>query len=403
VTRLTRLDTTRGETLHTWPSLLPDGKAFLFEIHRGSIDSVELAVGRVDDGSITRLGIAGYSPRYLAGGRLLFSRLDGALYTVPFDLRRLSVSGTPSMAMTGVLVKSGGATDAAVAGNGTLVYLQPTELRRLVVIDRKGAVKPLAYKDDGFATPRLSPDGKHVAVVVRRGSLTDVWAGDVGGPIAPMSHDGHSDAPEWSSDGARVVWHSRENGRDVVNSRSLSGGAVGRVADGASAFSERGGARLLRMNAWLEVDRAVGNGAERDSVPFTSGRMIRVSPDGQWITVTRREVSVQRLAPPFDVHQISTGGGSDAVWGRTSSRLYYRVAGKFVVASLAFGPRVAVQHVDTLFDDRYWSLDNARVANYDVSRDESSVVAIESRGVDAEPILALHWLDDLERSRAGRN
>src|SRR4030095_4413766 len=88
------------------------------------------------------------------------------------------VSGNPVQILEGVM-QSGGGAQFSFSRLGSLVYV-PGGLtrRRLVWVDRKGVVEPLAAPPRLYAHPRLSPDGQRVAVTVV-GPKNDIWLFDL--------------------------------------------------------------------------------------------------------------------------------------------------------------------------------------------------------------------------------
>src|SRR6185503_6227882 len=108
----------------TFPSFLPGGRTVVFNLARGLPNTWEIAAVSLDDRVVRPLGITGLNPRYVASGHLLFGRLDGTLAAVPFDARRLRVTGPAVPVIDSLVVRAGGSTEIAVASNGTLVYLR---------------------------------------------------------------------------------------------------------------------------------------------------------------------------------------------------------------------------------------------------------------------------------------
>ncbi len=119
--------------------------------------------------------------RYVEPSHIVFAR-DGLLMAVPFDLDRLAVTGAPFALEEDVMVAGGsgrpasnsGAAQFDVARSGTMVFatggLYPAEPSRLVWVDRSGRIEPIQTSTGSFARPRLSPDGRRVAVAVRPAS-----------------------------------------------------------------------------------------------------------------------------------------------------------------------------------------------------------------------------------------
>ena len=148
-----------------WPSFLPDGRHFLFytrpvgkpgEIRVGSVDSQE-----------TRLVTQAYSRALYAGsGHLLYVR-EGDLVAQNFDLRTMSVSGTPTVVAEDVLyVRDFGQADFSVSRTGTLAYQSGSTTSRLAWYRRDGTDAGQLGEAADYFFMNLSSDGKKVAVDV---------------------------------------------------------------------------------------------------------------------------------------------------------------------------------------------------------------------------------------------
>ena len=108
-----------GELGHVRPSLLPSGRAVLFQA-RG-IDST-VAVYDFESEQRTDL-VPGTTPQYAPTGHLVFWQ-DGSLWAARFDPQSLSLLGSPVLVVEGVA--SSTQIDAAgytFSDDGTLIYL----------------------------------------------------------------------------------------------------------------------------------------------------------------------------------------------------------------------------------------------------------------------------------------
>ena len=91
---LTTLDPAR-ENSHRFPHFLPDGDHFLFTARSDRRENNFIYVGSLSSKTITPVRAAQSDAVYAPPGYLLFVD-NGALMAQPFDLRSLTVSGTPS-------------------------------------------------------------------------------------------------------------------------------------------------------------------------------------------------------------------------------------------------------------------------------------------------------------------
>src|SRR5262249_54238942 len=143
-------------------------------------DKAQIVVQSVKTGE--RKTIAnGSDGRYLPSGHLLYT-LGGVVLAVPFDIGRLEKTGPPVPVIGGVARAPGaqtGATQFSVSTNGSLAYVPgPTAPRsnlELSVVDRSGAVEQLHVTARAYQSPRVSPDGKWLAVGTDDGRDANIW------------------------------------------------------------------------------------------------------------------------------------------------------------------------------------------------------------------------------------
>ena len=177
---LTTPDHDQGEAGHVWPALIPDREVVVFVTYGGGsiLTTGQLAVLDLATGTVTRLGLAGVSPRYLATGHLVYAAEDGSVRAVPFDAASLTVTGSPVPLVEGVAVKTSGAANFSVSDNGRLVYTSGAAggggARSLLWVDRNGRETPIPAPARAYTYARVSPDGTRVALDVRDQEL-DIW------------------------------------------------------------------------------------------------------------------------------------------------------------------------------------------------------------------------------------
>src|SRR5688500_2765246 len=126
--------------------------------------------------------------------------------------------GAEYQLLRGVVSASNGASQYAVARNGTLAYIRgsmaPTQ-HELVWVERSG--RPEILLDDGrvYEDPRLSPDGERLAFTTADGANFDVWVRDLkrGSNTRVTTHPGEDFEPVWSPDGSRLTFASEVDER----------------------------------------------------------------------------------------------------------------------------------------------------------------------------------------------
>lgn len=217
---LTTLDEEQGEIGHVQPHVV-DGQDVVLFVIRTLSRAGDLALGGAlaaldfASGEVSRLGLAGASPRYTSTGHLLFILADGTLQAAPFDIGRLTVTGSPVPMLENVIIKPSGQTNFDISLNGRLVYLTgsggglsaPTNL---TLVDPDGG-RSLLAELGGFAWwPRFSPDGDRIAYAVSEdagsGGGADLWVLEEHGAQTRVTYGGNNRFyPIWSPDGTRLI------------------------------------------------------------------------------------------------------------------------------------------------------------------------------------------------------
>jgi hypothetical protein len=180
---LTAIDPKSNEWSHRWPHFLPGGRAILFTVKSTSLqslDDAQIVVRSLDTGEQHPVAQGSYA-QYLPTGHLVYARA-GALHAVRFAAARLAVTGTPVKVAEGIITHPAtGAAQVAISRTGTLVYAagdSRTEDRPLLWVDRSGAARPVTPRQAPFWWPRISPDGRRIAVTVD-GAFSKLWVLDI--------------------------------------------------------------------------------------------------------------------------------------------------------------------------------------------------------------------------------
>ena len=206
----------------SWPHFLPDGRALLATA--GLADDAELIMLTFETGTWRTLG-RGFQAQYVRSGHLVFHApavREGEIRAAAFDLATLSLRGTPMSVLDGVFrSENGGGAYFAVSDSGALVFARGSHARTLVRVDRTGRRTPLLEGRRGFRFPRLSPDGRRIAVTIDP-RPSQVWVYDlVRRSGIPLATGGHNLGGIWTPDGSRLTYYS-------------NGDMFTRLADGSS-------------------------------------------------------------------------------------------------------------------------------------------------------------------------
>lgn len=369
---LAKPDPKRSERLYAWPQLLPNASAVLFTV-LSQDPSEPPQVFVLDLRSLESRPVltGGAAARYASTGHLIYA--DGtALKAVAFDLDRRVTRGE-ALAPSDIAVATtadNGAAEFALSDRGTLLFLAPraestADLRTLAWVDRQGTDVSLTLPSNAYQFPRISPDGKHVALDMKIRGNRDVWVWDLGREILTQltTQPGEDNMPLWSADGRRLFFGSdRGNNFDVYS----------QPADGSSAAVAVSVSPGLQMPLSLAGNRLVVYEGPRDlSILDLATSTLQpllhegevgtaeVSPDGRWIAYESRESNGQfevYLRPFPDVaaqrEKVSINGGRYPLWGLPDSgELYYVTpAGEVVVVAVEVAPSLRLSTPTKVFE-----------------------------------------------------
>jgi eukaryotic-like serine/threonine-protein kinase len=324
---------------HQVPYALPGGRSVLFaSSQNGAAPQIEL----VDLATRTRKRLLeGNDPHYLASGRLVFTRA-GRLYSAPFDLGRLEVTGPAVPASDEIAVtevQNRGAL--AVAEDGTIAYVPATSFSgRLVLVDANGNVRSAGEGFDSFRHPRFSPDGARFVTWVESQSATnELWVHDLERKTRlRLSTGGEVSRPIWSPDGKSITF--QKSGDLYTMPADDSGSptlllAKDRVRQIFPLAWSRDGRTLVYSRPAPETNRDVyvlPAGGKPTPVLATTRdeRSAMLSPDGHWMVYAvleagrEEEVYAQRFPGPGDRIAVSVGGAREPVWSPSGDEIFYR-------------------------------------------------------------------------------
>ena len=430
------------------PQMLPGGETLIFTLAtakgtgadtRGiragpSIwDGAKIVAQSLKSGDRKVLIDGGSDGRYLPTGHLVFAR-GGVLFAVPFDRRKVEVTGAPVPVLEGVRRSVGDATGAAqfsVSDTGSLVYVTGPANRTsaqldLGLIDQAGGVTPLNLPPAAYDAARVSPDGTQIAVGSDDGKEAIISIVDLSGArsVRRLTFGGNSRFPIWSVDGRRVAFQSDRDGDLGIFWQPADGqGAAERLTTpdqkGTShipeSWSPRGDTLLFRATKdrsaalWtlsMATRKMAAFGDVRSPVPTDAV----FSPDGRWVayaaqTTTDQErgaVYVQPFPATGAKYQVAPGG-RHPVWSRDGQRLLFVVPGQNRYASVSVTARTAFSFTSPVEATRVFEDGlNEPVRSFDIMADGRLLGVVDSvrtsLGVAAPPQInvVLNWFEELK-------
>jgi hypothetical protein len=231
---LTTLDEKKGETSHTRPQFLPDGRNVLFTVtlSDASAGGPQFAVMDTAAGTYRTVARGGTNGRYVRSGHLVYVR-GTTLMAVPFDAATLSVTGPEAPVVEGVsTLGPPGTGDYAVSDDGLLAYFVGSSTGNATTLawaDRQGKTTVLPGQATGlWGTGRLSRMACRQRHLEQQG-----WTRHLDFRRRAAHRRGHvrrvTGFPVWTKDSARIYFSSTRDGSTAVSRadrRQRKSGAV---------------------------------------------------------------------------------------------------------------------------------------------------------------------------------
>jgi Tol biopolymer transport system component len=327
-----------------------------------------------------------------------------------------------------------GSAQYGVSDTGLLAYLDDVpDISAFTIawVDRQGRSEPLWNEPGIYGTPRLSPDGRHLAVSLQRDEIWNVWVYDLERDVAARVTFGkrYDADPVWSPDGRFLAYESEVDGKDGVFRKRADGTgeaepllAPGKLTFPAPNSWSPDGKTLIvqsageggRTDLWL-----LPTGGNAEPEPFLKSSYQEsfghFSPDGRWVAYEsdetgRLEVFVTSFPPGGGKWQISDGGGAQPIWSRDGRELFFRTDdGVMSVRAAAEGGTFRASKPEPVFRGAFLgglrgvTLPGFNFPDYDVSGDGKRFVMFTG-GAAKRPAtqakVVLGWFEELRRLTA---
>jgi Tol biopolymer transport system component len=405
----TALAAERHERTHRWPFFLPDGRRFLYlSNEEGPPSRWSIRVGSLDSTASTFV-LEARSNAVYHDGYLLFVR-KGILLAQPFDLETVKLTGEGVPLAEQVLDDAIMARSVfSVSSDGTLVYQTGGTVggSRMIWLSRSGSEVSELGKPAAYSWPRISPDGKRVAVMIADATTgnMDIWIEEIEGErpqrlTFDLTDEGN---PTWFPDGSRLVFNSTRKGvRDLLwKAASGSGTSSVFLESGANKYPQD----ISPDGQYLIYTDTNSSSGEYDLwlLPFGDGRarpfiaaegnqtFARFSPDGRWLAYDSDETGMAEVyVTPFPKRdskwQVSQHGGIMPNWRGDGREIFYLSQDHRTVLAAEVAPTeetFRVTRTSTLFTTRPIT---GIGYPYDVSADGERFLFVTTLGEASSPL-----------------
>jgi len=407
---LTTLDQQAGEATERWPQFLPGGNAVLFtsNTHGSNYEDADIVVYSISSGQRKKLVHGGYYGRYLPTGHIVYMH-EGTMFALPFDRKRVEVTGSSTPVLEGIAANPGDATmQVSFAENGTLMYVPGHSGFRLASIywmDHEGKFTPIRETPGDYYMPALSPDGKRLTLAINDGQKSDIWVDDLSrDTLTRLTFDGNNIGPIWTPDGQRITYvhfgkpgmgegdfywtHADGTGSPLrlTETRNRKFPAAWHPSGKLLAFDQ-----LMPGGIYSTMTMAIeGNDKQGwkpgEIRPFLTSSYTEsessFSPDGRWLAYNsfetgKFEIYVRPFPGPGGKWQISTGGGSYPKWSRASKELFYRTLdSRIMVAPYSISGDTFIPRKPQLWSPGQFS-ERVGNVNFDIHPDGKRAVVLK--------------------------
>jgi len=362
-----------GQTIHSMPSFLPDGRHFIYLRDSKGSETSGIYLSSLDskpDESPKRLLTTAWEAQYAPTadpklGYLLFMQ-EGTVFAQPFDNRRLELTGSPIPVAEQAGTSGGRWAAFSASANGALAYwrggISDPRNVQLTWKDRKGANLGVVGKPDSYRGVTLSPDSTLAALAVLTSKNPaerpiDLWLLDFsrGGAGTRFTFGGAAARFAWSPDGSRIAFASRHDGAADLYEKPVNGSRDEELLLKTgeekipTSWSRDGLLLFTVLDANRKNDIWVLPMGDKKPIPFLQSTFneeeAQFSPDGRSVAYMsdksgQYEVYVRAFTPPSASGSIiagaewpvSTSGGLQPRWRNDGKELYYRTLDAKVMA-----------------------------------------------------------------------
>jgi serine/threonine protein kinase/Tol biopolymer transport system component len=409
-----------------FPQLLPDGESMLFTV--GTAPPRKIMLLSLKSGKSREL-FEGGCARYIKTGHIVYG-LGNNLYARPFNSGTLEVTGGPISIVEGAANVSW-VWHYDVSDTGVLVYIPETSAARryaLAWVDLKGEAEPLSAVPGDYRTPRISPDGKKLALTISAGGKGDIWIWDiVRETMTRSTFNGDSDASLWTPDGRRIVYRSTRDGTlaNIYWKAADGTGAEERLRSTFNSWNmpwswSRNGTEIVlvesdlskRSNQNIGMLSMQGSHEWRPLLnqEYEEGQP-KISPDGKWLAYASNESGrydiYVRPFPEVDKGKwpVSQDGGNSPLWRPDGRALFYRSGEAVMAVSVETEQLFKAGKPEMLFRNQYVQWNSNDNQPWDIHPDGKRFLMMKPSDSSGESPTAapqkisvvVNWFEELKR------
>jgi serine/threonine-protein kinase len=333
------------------PHCLPDGDHFLITLAGlgRNWSNGQILLQSLKSGERKTVLTGGSDAKYVSTGHLVYA-LGTTLLAIRFDISKLAVIGGPVPVVENVSTPTdaSGTANFAVANNGTMVYALPMQIvsgqTKLVFVDRRGSKTNVPLPDGQYSDPRVSPDGKQIAVTLQSDGESSIWLYDIGGgtSMRRLTFEGNNSVPQWTRDGRRVIFRSIQAQQQALLWQNADGSGVAEPlvppenSLGVAPNSVSPDGKILAFfkgtnagDVWVVSLAGDKTAKPLITVPVTHEDHSAFSPDGKWIayrsqSASRMDIFVQPYPPTGSKYQVTTSGVAESpLWSPDGKQIFY--------------------------------------------------------------------------------
>ncbi|UCC96989.1 MAG: protein kinase [Phycisphaerales bacterium] len=412
-----------NEKWHAWPSALPSNN-ILFTSYRQREGIWESRLEVVSGANGTRRVVldGGEYGQYLTSGHLIFIR-NGSLLGARFDPKRLTLQSKPAPLRERVLhnpIQS--ATQLAYSNTGILAYIPaPSGDRKLVWVDDRGLVEPLAAPDRAYNSVSLSPDGTQIALSIESQAFvhSDIWLYDIPrATLTQLTFDGLSMLPQWLDNSRQLTYVKHDPAEEMYDLlRLYTDGSQDEEQLARADWSITRGYSMNKDETSLlvpvslpqndqdivSIDFKNGEHTERTVVGDASWQRLPVfSPDGRWFAYNSHEtgtweVYVKPFPGPGAKTKVSDGGGYEPLWDPYGNKLYYRNGDEMWMVTYEAGEKFEPAQPKFLFERHFFGGLAAKQKTYSVAKDGRFLMVQEDLAPGTQINIVLNWFEELKQ------